>query len=101
MANQCHYLLLKNWNPEHPQKLVEASYITITQKQPLLSNRKKRSAEFTQEVWKLHPLERIELHILQIILHHHKQSSKAPETKSIKIQEKSVTKRQKRLAKKK
>ena len=55
--------------PNIHKKLVEASYLTISPKQHLLSNRKKRSAEFSQELRKLHPLERSELHILQIILH--------------------------------
>ena len=56
--------------PNIYKKLVEASYLIIRPKQHLLSNRKDRLAEFSQELWKLHPLECIELHILQIILPH-------------------------------
>ena len=59
---------IKELEPWKSTKLVEASYIRISPKQHLLSNRKRRSAKFSQELWKLHPLERIELHILQIIL---------------------------------
>ena len=36
-------------------KLVQASYITISPKQHLLSNRKKRSVECSKELWNFHP----------------------------------------------
>ena len=87
--------------PNIHKKLVEASYITISPKQHLLSNRKRRSAEFSQELWKMHPLERIELHILQIILHHQNNLHRLLKRNRSKSKKNLSQKRRKRLAKKK
>ena len=87
--------------PNIHKKLVEASYITISSKQHLLSNRKKRFAEFSQELWKLHPLERIELYILQIILHHQNNLHRLLRRNRSKYKKNLSQKRRKRLAKNK
>ena len=87
--------------PNIHKKLVEASYITFNPKQHLLSNRKRRSAEFNQELWKLHPLERIELHILQIILHHQNNLHRLLRRNRSKFKKNMSQKQRKRLAKKK
>ena len=87
--------------PNIHKKLVQALYITISPKQHLLSNRKKRSTAFSLKLWKLHPLERIELHILQIILHHQNNLQSLLRRNRSKSKKNLSQKRRKRLAKKK
>ena len=61
----------------------------------------KRSVEFSQELWKLHPLVRIELHILQIIIHHQNNLPKQLRRNRSKPKKNLSQKRRKQLAKQK
>ena len=87
--------------PNIQKNLVQASYLTISPKQHILSNRKKASAEFSQELWKLHPSERIELHILQIVLRHQNNLPRLLRRNRSKSRKNLSQKRRKRLAKNK
>ena len=58
--------------PNIQKDLVCANYLTINAKRHLLSNRKRKNPHINQDLWKIHPSERLELHLLQIILKHEK-----------------------------